>query len=72
MFVVEAEDEVEVAVMNEIRISTTTLIMEKEKTQPKDKAKVIEDRGTTNIKYSVIIVKSLGIILQNVEPKYKN
>ena len=41
MFVVETEDEVEAAVMNEIGISTTTLIMEKEKTQPKDKAKVI-------------------------------
>ena len=60
---VEDEDEVEVVVMDEVGISTTTLIMPKEKAQPEDEAEAIQDRGTKNPKYSAIIVKSLGIIL---------
>ena len=68
---VEAEAEVEVVVMDEVGISTTTtLIMPKEKAQPEDEVEAIQDRGMTNPKYSAIIVKSLGIILHNVEPKY--
>ena len=65
---VEVEDEVEVVVMDEVRISTTTtLIMPKEKAQPEDEAEAIQNRGMTNPKYNSIIVKSLDIILQNVE-----
>ena len=64
---VEDEDEVEVVVMDEVEISTTTPIMPKEKTQPEDEAKAIQDQGMTNLKYSAIIVKSLGIMLQNPE-----
>ena len=65
---VEVEDEVEVVVMNEIGIlTTTTPIMPKEKAQPKDEAEAIQDQGMTNLKYNSIIVKSLGIMLQNVE-----
>ena len=65
---VEVEDEVEVVVMDEVGISTTTTpIMPKEKAQPEDEAEAIQDRGMTNPKYSAIIVKSLGIMLQNVE-----
>ena len=61
--------EVEVVVMDEVRISTTTTtpIMPKDKAQPEDKAETIQDRGMTNPKYNAIIVKSLGIMLQNVE-----
>ena len=60
--------EVEVVVMDEVGISTTTTpIMPKEKAQPEDEAEAIQDRGMTNPKYSAIIVKSLGIMLQNVE-----
>jgi len=66
---VEVEDEVEVVVMDEVRISTTTTtpIIPKEKAQPEDEAEAIQDRGMTNPKYSAIIVKSLGIMLQNAE-----
>ena len=61
---VEVEDEVEVVVIDEVGISTTTTpIMPKEKAQPE----AIQDRGMTNPKYSAIIVKSLGIMLQNAE-----
>ena len=60
--------EVEVVVIDEVGISITTiLIMEKEKAQLADEVEAIKDRGTTNPKYSAIVVKSLGIILQNVE-----
>ena len=56
--------EVEVVVMDEVGISTTTTpIMPKEKAQPEE----IQDRGMTNLKYSAIIVKSLGIMLQNAK-----
>ncbi|KAH9752860.1 hypothetical protein KPL71_014876 [Citrus sinensis] len=42
---VEVEDEVEVVVMDKVGISTTTTqIMPKEKAQPEDEAKVIQDR----------------------------
>ena len=62
MFEVEVED------VDEVGISTTiTPIMTKEKTQPEDEAEAIQDRGMTNLKYNSIIVKSLGIMLQNVE-----
>ena len=65
---VEVKDEVEVVVMDEVGISTTTTpIMPKEKAQPEDEAEAIQDRGMTNPKYSAIIVKSLGIMLQNAE-----
>ena len=64
---VEVEDEVEVVVMDEVGISITTPIMPKEKAQPEDEAEAIQDRGMTNLKYSAIIVKSLGIMLQNAE-----
>ena len=61
---VEVEDEVEVVVIDEVGISTTTTpIMPKEKAQLKDEVEAIQDRGMTNPKYSVIIVKSLGIML---------
>ena len=63
---VEVEDEIEVMVMDEVEISTTP-IMPKEKAQPEDEAEAIQDRGMKNPKYSAIIVKSLGIMLQNVE-----
>ena len=61
--------EIEVMVMDEVEISTTTttLIMPKEKAQSEDEAKVIQDQGMINPKYNAIIVKSLGIMLQNVE-----
>ena len=65
---VEAEDEVEVVVMDEVGISTiTTLIMPKEKAQPGGEVEVIQNRGMTDPKYNYIIVKSLDIMLQNVE-----
>ena len=64
---VEVEDEVEIVVMDGDGISTTTPIMPKEKAQPEDDEKAIQDRGMTNLKYNSIIVKSLGIMLQNVE-----
>ena len=59
--VVMDEVEVVVMVMDEVGISTTTTtpIMPKEKAQPEDEAEVIQDRGMTNSKYNVIIVKSL-------------
>ena len=41
--------------------------MPNEKAQPEDEAEAIQDRGMTNPKYSAIIVKSLGIMLQNAE-----
>ena len=41
--------------------------MPNEKAQPEDEAEAIQDRGMTNPKYNAIIVKSLGILLQNVE-----
>ena len=41
--------------------------MPKEKAQPEDEAEAIQDRSMTNPKYSAIIVKSLGIMLQNAE-----
>ena len=60
--------------MDEVGISTTTTpIMLKKKAQPEDEAEAeaeaeaIQDRGMTNPKYSTIIVKSLGIMLQNAE-----
>ena len=60
----EVEVEVGVMVIDEVGIlTTTTPIMEKEKAQPKDKAKAIQDQGTTNPKYNAMIVKSLGIML---------
>ena len=44
---VEVEDKVEVMVMDEVGISTTTiLITEKEKTQLEDEVEAIKDRGT--------------------------
>ena len=39
----------------------------KEKAQLEYKAKTIQDRGMINLKYNAIIVKYLGIMLQNVE-----
>lgn len=60
----EVEVEVGVMVIDEVGIlTTTTPIMEEEKAQPKDKAKATQDQGTTNPKYSAMIVKSLGIML---------
>ena len=53
-------------VMDEVGISTTP-IMKKKKAQPEDEVEAIRDRGMTNSKYSAIIVKSLGIMLQHVE-----
>ena len=52
--------------MDEVAISTTP-IMQKKKAQPEDEVEAILDRGMTNSKYNAIIVKSLGIMLQNVE-----
>ncbi|KAH9681187.1 hypothetical protein KPL71_026873 [Citrus sinensis] len=45
---VEDEDDVEVVVMDEVGISTTTPIMPKEKAQPEDEAEAIQDRGASN------------------------
>ena len=47
--------------------NTTSPIMEKEKAQPKDEAEAIQDRGMINPKYNAIIIKSLGIMLQNIQ-----
>ena len=41
--------------------------MEKEKAQTEDEVEPIQDRGITNPKYNAIIVKSLGIMLKNIE-----
>ena len=68
MFEVKVEDEVEVLVMDEVGISTTTTpIMSKEKVQLEDEAEAIQDRGMSNPKYNAIIVKSLGTMLQNIQ-----
>ena len=68
MFEVEVEDEVEVVVIDDAGILTTrTPIMPNEKAQPEDEAETIQDQGMKNPKYNVIIVKSLGIMLQNIE-----
>ena len=64
---VEIEDEVEVVVMDDVGISTTTLIMEKWESSTKRRVEAIQDRGMTNLKYKAVIVKILGIILQNIE-----
>ena len=60
---VEVKDEVEVVVMDEVRISTTTTpIILKEKAQLEDEVEAIQDRGMKNPKYNAIIVKSLSRI----------
>ena len=64
IFEVEVEDEVEVLVMDDVGIlTTTTPIMPKEKAQPEDEVEVIQDRGMANPKYNFIIVKSFNIML---------
>ena len=62
----KVKDEVEVVIIDEIGILTTS-IMEKEKAQAEDNIEAIHDQGMTNPKYNAIIVKSLGIMLQNRE-----
>jgi len=66
---VEAVDEVEVAVMDEAGITTTTIptTMRKEKAQHEAVEESIQTQGMKNLKFDVIIVRSLGIMLQNVE-----
>ena len=62
--------EVEAVVMDNAGISTIiTLIIEKEKPQPQGKKDAIQGQGIINLKYSVIIVKNLGVKLQNVKLK---
>ena len=56
--------------MDNAGISTIiTLIIEKEKPQPQGKKDAIQGQGIINLKYSVIIVKNLGVKLQNVKLK---
>lgn len=60
---VEIEDEVEVVVMDDVEISTTTPIMEKGDSSTKGRVEAIQNRGMTNLKYRAVIVKILFIIL---------
>lgn len=67
---VEAMDEVEVAVVDKAGITTTTIpttTMRKEKAQHEAVEESIRTQGMTNLKFDAIIVRSLGIMLQNVE-----
>ena len=66
---VEVVDEVEVVVVDEVGITTTTIptTMRKEKAQHEAVEESIRTQGMTNLKFDAIIVRSLGIMLQNVE-----
>ncbi|KAE8705324.1 hypothetical protein F3Y22_tig00110429pilonHSYRG00698 [Hibiscus syriacus] len=66
---VEAMDEVEVADVDEAGITTTIIptTMRNEKAQHEAVEESIRTQDMTNLKFDVIIVKSLGIMLQNVE-----
>ena len=67
---VEAVDEVEVVVVDEVGITTTiipTATTRKGKAQHEAVEEAIRTRGMTNLKFDAIIVRSLGIMLQNVE-----
>ena len=58
-------DEVEVAVMDEAGITTTTIptTMRKEKAQHEAVEESIRTQGMKNLKFDVIIVRSLSIML---------
>ena len=62
---VEAVDKVEVAVVDEVGITTTT--MRKGKAQHEAVEEAIRTRGMTKLKFGAIIVRSLDIMLQNVD-----
>ncbi|KAE8729726.1 hypothetical protein F3Y22_tig00003403pilonHSYRG00088 [Hibiscus syriacus] len=67
---VEVMDEVEVEVVDKARITATTIptkTMRKEKVQHEAVEESIRTQGMTNLKFNVIIFRSLGIMLQNVE-----
>ena len=67
---VEAVDEVEIEVVDEVGIITTiipTTTTRKGKAQHEAVEKAIRTRGMKNLKFDTIIVRSLGIMLQNVE-----
>ena len=63
---VEAMDEVEVAVVDEAGITTTTIpttTTRKGKVQHEIVEEAIRTRGMINLKFDTIIVRSLGIML---------
>ena len=67
---VEAVDDVEVAVMDEVGITATTIpttTTRKGKAQHEALEEAIRTQGMTNLKFDAIIVRSLDIMLQNVE-----
>ena len=64
---VEAVDKVEVAFMDEVGIIVPTTTNRKGKAQHEAVEKAIQTRGMKNLKFNAIIVRSLGILLQNVE-----
>ena len=67
---VEAVDEAEVVVVDEVRITTTTIpatTTRKGKVQHEAVEEAIRTRGMTKLKFGVIIVRSLDIMLQNVD-----
>lgn len=59
---VEAKNEEEITVMEEVGI-LTTLIMKKEKAQLEDEEEATQDQGMTNTKQNAIIVINFGIML---------
>ena len=67
---VEAVDEAEVAVVDEVGITTTTIsatTTRNGKVQHEAVEEAIQTRGMTKLKFSAIIVRSLDIMLQNVD-----
>ena len=67
---VEAVDEAEVAVADEVGITTTTIpatTTRKGKVQHEAVEEAIRTRGMTKLKFGAIIVRSLDIMLQNID-----
>ena len=64
--VVMAEDKLDLAIVDEIQISSTT-ITRKENTQEENVEEAMQAQSMINLKSEAIIVKRLAIMLQNVD-----
>jgi len=68
---VVAEDRLDVATVDEIQISSTT-ITRKEKSQQENMEEAIQAQGMINLKSDAITIKRLATMLQNVDlPRIK-
>ena len=61
-----AEDRLDVATVDEVQISSTT-VTRKEKAQQENVEEAIQAQGTINLKPDAIILKRLATVLQNVD-----